>query len=225
MKRVLVIDDEPQIRRLLKISLEKKEYEVHEASTAFEGIQAIQATRPDIILLDLGLPDMDGSKALAEIRTWSTIPVIILSVRDAEADIVSILNAGADDYLTKPFSVDELLARMNVSLRRSRPDMREAAYECGNLKIDFESRKVFTNGQEIKLTPTEYSLLAYLARKDGRIVTQTQLLQELWGPLANAEVGSLRVHIFALRKKIERDSSQPEHLITEPGIGYRLCGK
>jgi two-component system KDP operon response regulator KdpE len=225
MKRVLVIDDESQIRRLLKISLEKKGYEVHEAPTAFEGMQAVQSVRPDIILLDLGLPEMDGAQALAELRLWSTIPVIILSVRDSEADIVALLNAGADDYLTKPFRVEELLARMNVALRRLRPDMRESAYECGDFRVDFDERSVSIEDREIRLTPTEYAILAFLARNGGRIVTQTQLLRELWGPLADAEPGSLRVHISSLRKKIERDPSQPGRLVTEPGIGYRLCCK
>ncbi|MDA8427062.1 MAG: response regulator transcription factor [Treponema sp.] len=225
MKRVLVIDDEPQIRRLLTISLGKKDYEVFEAPTAFEGMQAVQSIRPDIILLDLGLPDMDGSRALAELRLWSTIPVIILSVRDAEADIVALLNAGADDYLTKPFRVEELLARMNVALRRLRPDMRESVYECGDLRIDFDERSVSIEERAIRLTPTEYAILAFLARNGGKIVTQTRLLRELWGPLADAEPGSLRVHISSLRKKIERNPSQPGRLITEPGIGYRLYCK
>jgi two-component system, OmpR family, KDP operon response regulator KdpE len=224
VKRVLVIDDEPQIRRLLKISLEKKGYDVSEAATGYEGIQSIQTVRPDLILLDLNLPDIEGSKVLAEIRSWSTLPIIVLSVRDRGSDIVSLLDAGADDYLTKPFSVEELLARMNVALRRSRPDIRETAFSSGELVVDFEEREVRVEGREVRLTPTEYAILAYLARNGGRIVTRTQLLRELWGPLADAEAGALRVHVSSLRKKIERDSSRPEYLVTEPGIGYRLCG-
>jgi len=222
MKRVLVIDDEPQIRRLLKISLEKKGYEVHETATGLEGMQAIQSIRPDIVLLDLGLPDKDGAEILAEIRGWSTIPVIILSVRDEEADIVDLLNAGADDYLAKPFGVEELLARMNVALRRTLPDIRQTTYECRGLRIDFERRSVTVDGVDVRLTPTEYAIVAYLARNGGRIVTQMRLLKELWGPFGDAEQSSLRVHISAIRKKIEHDSSRPSILITEPGIGYRL---
>ena len=225
MKRVLVVDDEPQIRRLLKISLEKKDYDVYEAATGFEGIQAIQSVRPDIILLDLNLPDIEGSKVLADLRAWSTLPVIILSVRDRGSDIVGLLDAGADDYLTKPFDVEELLARMNVALRRSRPDIRETAFSSGGLTVDFEDRAVSVGGREVKLTPTEFSILAYLARNGGRIVTQARLLRELWGPLADAEAGALRVHISSLRKKIEKDPARPEYLVTEPGIGYRLCGR
>jgi two-component system KDP operon response regulator KdpE len=223
MKRVLVIDDEPQIRRLLSISLGKKGYDVSEAASGFEGIQSIQTVRPDLILLDLNLPDIEGSKVLAEIRSWSSLPVIVLSVRDRGSDIVSLLDAGADDYLTKPFNVEELLARMNVALRRSRPDIRETAFSSGGLVVDFEEREVRVDGREIRLTPTEYAILAYLARNGGRIVTRSQLLRELWGPLAEAEAGTLRVHVSSLRKKIEKDSSMPEYLVTEPGIGYRLC--
>jgi two-component system KDP operon response regulator KdpE len=221
MKRVLIIDDEAQIRRLLKISLGKKEYDVFEAATGFEGVQALQSSRPDIILLDLNLPDKDGGAVLAEIRSYSTIPVIILSVRNAEEDIIRLLEAGADDYLVKPFNTAELVARMNVALRRQRPDAK-AVFATGNLEIDFEERRVRLAGAEIRLTPTEYSILNLLAQHPGRIITQDRLLRELWGPLSDAESGNLRVHISSLRKKIEADSSQPEFLITEPGIGYRL---
>ena len=223
MKRVLVIDDEPQIRKLLRISLEKKDFSVHEASTGFEGLQAIQSVRPDIILLDLNLPDMEGSKVLADIRSWSSIPVLIISVRNLEGDIVSLLDGGADDYLTKPFNVEELVARMNAALRRTMPELRERVVNCGNLKVDFDERSVSIENREIHLTPTEFAILAYLAKNQGKIVTQTQLLREFWGPLAAEEQGSLRVHIASLRKKIERDSSRPEYLKTEIGIGYRLC--
>jgi len=223
MKRVLVIDDEAQIRRLLRISLERKDFEVHEASGGFEGLQSIQSVRPDIILLDLNLPDLEGVKVLAEIRSWSSIPVIILSVRNLESDIVLLLNEGADDYLTKPFNVEELAARMNASLRRTRLDLREPIVVCGALKIDLDARRVSAEDREVRLTPTEYAILSFLAKNRGKIVTQSQLLRELWGPLAAEEQGSLRVHISTLRKKIEKDTSRPEHLKTEPGIGYRLC--
>jgi two-component system KDP operon response regulator KdpE len=222
MKRVLVIDDEPQIRRLLEIALGTKGFEVFLAATGVEGREAVQTVRPDIVLLDLGLPDRDGRLVLADLRTWSTIPVIVLSVRDRESDIVDLLDAGADDYLTKPFRVEELHARMNAALRRNRTDAREERYAAGDLVVDFENRKVTREGQEIKVTPTEYAIVSELARAGGRIVSQARLLKELWGPLAEEEKGSLRVHLSSLRKKIEKDSSRPAHLITEPGIGYRL---
>lgn len=225
MKRVLIIDDELQIRRLLKISLGKKDYDVFEAENGLEGLQKIQSVRPDIILLDLNLPDKDGLSVLQEIRSWSSIPVVILSVRNSEEDIISLLNAGADDYLIKPFNTGELIARMNVALRHKLPDPRESIFRTGNLFIDFENRIVKRENHEIKLTPTEYTLLNFLARNSGRIVTQDQLLKELWGPLAQVESGSLRVHILSLRKKIENNSSHPELLVTEPGIGYRLIMK
>ncbi|MEI6385808.1 MAG: response regulator transcription factor [Spirochaetota bacterium] len=223
MKRVLVIDDEPQIRRLLAITLEAKGFQVFTAGSATEGLQAVQTVRPDIVLLDLGLPDRDGQSLLAELRTWSTIPVIVVSVRDLESDIVSLLDSGADDYVSKPFNSEELFARMNAALRRTRPDLREAKYEVAELVVDFGNRRVIKSGEEVKVTPTEYAIVAELARAGGRIVTHAQLLRELWGPLAEEERGSLRVHVSSLRKKIEDNPSCPAHLITEPGIGYRLC--
>jgi two-component system KDP operon response regulator KdpE len=225
MKRVLVIDDEIQIRRLLRISLQKKEYDVFEAATGFEGIQEIGKVRPDIILLDLNLPDTDGSHVLEEVRRWSTIPIVILSVRNSEEDIVALLNAGADDYVIKPFHTEELIARINAALRRQRPSQEEVSFTTGRLTIDFESRKVLIDGAEVKLTPTEYGILGLLARNPGKIITQEHILKELWGPISEVESGSLRVHIYSLRKKIERDPSDPELVITEPGIGYRLVVK
>jgi two-component system KDP operon response regulator KdpE len=225
MKRVLIIDDEPQIRRLLKISLEKKDYDVFEAASGFQGIQQVMSVRPDIILLDLNLPDTDGLSVLKEIRAWSTIPVVILSVRNAEEDIVSLLNEGADDYLVKPFNTGELIARMNVALRHLRPDPKETVLETGPLGINFENREVRVKKITVKLTPTEYGILSLLARHPGKIVTQEKILKELWGPLSDAESGNLRVHISGLRKKIEQDPGRPELLVTEPGIGYRLMIK
>jgi two-component system KDP operon response regulator KdpE len=225
MKRVLVIDDEIHIRRLLRISLGKKEYDVFEAKNGFDGIQEVQKSRPDIILLDLNLPDRDGLSVLQEIRTWSTIPIVILSVRNSEEDIVTLLNSGADDYLVKPFNTEELIARMNVALRHQRPDMKETTFKTGEVEIDFENRKVRVAKQETDVTPTEYSILSFLARNSGRIVTQDRILKEIWGPISDAESGSLRVHISSLRKKIEADPTRPELLITEPSIGYRLVIK
>ena len=223
MRRVLVIDDEPQIQRLLRIALESKGFEVFLAASATEGLQSIQSVRPDIIILDLGLPDRDGRSVLAELRTWSTIPVIVVSVRDLESDIVGLLDSGADDYVTKPFNVEELFARMNAALRRIRPDARETKYEAADLVVDFANRLVLRRGEAIKMTPTEFAIIAELAKAAGRIVTHAQLLRELWAPLAEEERGSLRVHVSSLRKKIEDDPSRPSHLLTEPGIGYRLC--
>jgi two-component system, OmpR family, KDP operon response regulator KdpE len=223
MKRVLIIDDEARIRRLLRISLEKKEFEAFEAATGFEGIQAVQGIRPDIILLDLNLPDMDGLAVLAELKKWSSIPVVILSVRNSEEDIVTLLNAGADDYVIKPFNTSELIARMNATLRRTRPVADRTTFTTGKLTIDFDARKIAFGNEEIKLTPTEYGILALLAKSPGKIITQEMILKELWGPISNAELGSLRVHIYSLRKKIEDDPSHPALVITEPGIGYRLA--
>ena len=222
MKRVLVVDDEPQIRRLLEIALATRGFEVFLAPTGSEGLQSVQGARPDIVLLDLGLPDRGGESVLAELRSWSTVPVIILSVRNLQQDIVGLLDAGADDYVTKPFDVEELVARMNAALRRARTDSREASYTMGDLVVDFENRLVLRGGTDAKVTPTEYAIVAGLARAGGRIVTQAQLLRELWGPLAEEEKASLRVHVSSLRKKIEEDPTHPVHLITEPGIGYRL---
>jgi two-component system KDP operon response regulator KdpE len=223
MKRVLVIDDEIQIRRLLKISLGKKGFAVFEAATGFEGVQEVQSVRPDIILLDLNLPDSDGLTILTRLKEWSSIPIVILSVRNSEEDIVTLLNAGADDYVVKPFNTSELIARMNAALRRQRPVPDEPTFRTGQLFIDFENRRITVSGLETRLTPTEYGILSLLARNPGKIITQERILKELWGPLSDAEAGSLRVHIYSLRKKIEKDSSQPELVITEPGIGYRLA--
>ena len=225
MKRVLVIDDEIHIRRLLRISLGKKEYDVFEAENGFDGIQEVQKARPDIILLDLNLPDRDGLSVLREIRAWSSIPIVILSVRNCEEDIVSLLNSGADDYLVKPFNTEELIARMNVALRHQRPDLKETTFKTGDLTVDFENRTVSVKKKEINITPTEYSILSFLARNPGKIVTQDRLLKEIWGPISDAESGSLRVHMSSLRKKIEADPTRPELLITEPSIGYRLVIK
>jgi two-component system, OmpR family, KDP operon response regulator KdpE len=222
MKRALVIDDEEQIRRLLRLSLEKKGWDVFEAAAGFEGIQAVRGVKPDLLLLDLNLPDRDGLSVLTELRQWSSVPVIVLSVRNSEEDIVSLLNAGADDYLVKPFNTNELMARMNVALRRRRPEPGSAVVKTGRLSVDLDSRSVKVEGSEVKLTPTEYAILSLLCMTPGRIVTQEKVLKEIWGPVAEVEAGNLRVYIGALRKKIEVQPSRPELLITEPGIGYRL---
>ncbi len=222
MRRVLVIDDDSQIRRLLRLSLEIKDFEVFEASTGFEGIQLVQACRPDLILLDLNLGDTSGLVVLRELRTWCRVPLIILSVRDAERDIIELLDAGADDYLVKPFNTGELLARMNAAMRHQRPEPDSKIWQSGDLQIDFDTRVVTLAGEMVHLTPTEFALLSLLARHSGKILTTGSILREIWGKLADQESGSLRVHILALRRKIETDPSHPLRLITEPGVGYRL---
>ncbi len=218
----LVIDDEPQIRRLLRVTLEANGYRVFDASTGQEGIAHAAQRRPDVVLLDLGLPDLDGVEVVKRLREWSRIPVIILSVRDGEDDKVASVDSGADDYVTKPFSAVELLARIRTALRHTQPSGTEAVFRCGNLEVDLAARVVRKRGQEIKLTPIEYSLLRLLVTHAGKVLTHRQLLNEVWGPKAVAETHYLRVHLAHLREKLEDDSSQPKLILTEPAVGYRL---
>jgi two-component system KDP operon response regulator KdpE len=222
MTSVLVIDDEVQIRRLLRVSLETQGYAVHEAATAADGLQMVVGKKPDIVLLDLGLPDRDGADALAELRTWSTVPVIILSVRNAEDEIVKLLDTGADDYLIKPFNTGELVARMKVAIRHRGPQEKQEPFVSGRLSVDLLSREVRVAGEPVKLTPTEYGILRMLVQHAGRVVTQRQILRELWGPQTEQETNYLRVYVTGLRKKIEENPRIPRLLITEPGVGYRL---
>lgn len=222
MSRVLVIDDERQIRRLLRVSLEAQGFEVHEAGTAEDGLRSIQGVKPDVVLLDLGLPDMDGSELLARLRTWSTVPVLILSVRNSEEDIVRLLNAGADDYIIKPFNTGELVARLRVAVRHHAPEEAQGLFSSGRLSVDLLNREVRVGGEPLKLTPTEYALLRLFIRHAGRIMTHGQILREIWGPNAEAETNYLRVYITALRKKLEAQPQVPELIVTEPGVGYRL---
>lgn len=219
---VLIIDDEVQIRRMLRLSLDAHGYQVKEATTGQEGLQQAVLARPDLIILDLSLPDMDGLEILKKLREWNQTPVIVLSVRDAEKDKVELLDAGANDYLTKPFGMDELLARMRSALRLSLPDTSEGIFKTGNLLIDFSRRLVLKNETEIKLTPTEYSLLRFLARHAGKVLTHNQIIHELWGPNSQPDMSYLRVYILQIRRKIEDDPASPRLLITEPGVGYRL---
>ncbi len=220
--RVLVIDDEVQIRRLLHVSLEKQGYEVHEAGNGEDGIRMILGKKPDVVLLDLGLPDKDGSEVLAALRAWSSVPVIILSVRNAEEEIVRLLDAGADDYLIKPFNTGELIARMRVALRHRGPPETEKVFRSGRLAVDLLNHEVTVNENPVKLTPTEYALVRILVQHAGRIITHGQILKEIWGPNAEQDTNYLRVYITGLRKKIEEKPQLPELLITEPGVGYRL---
>jgi two-component system, OmpR family, KDP operon response regulator KdpE len=221
MRRLLVIDDEAQIRRLIEIAFRSRDWEVFEAPTAFEGLQAVQAAKPDVILLDLNLPDMSGLDALKQLREWSTVPVIVISVRNAESDIVALLNAGADDYIVKPFYTNELIARAEAAHRRRMPQL-EPIFRSGRLLFDAEHRRVEAGGEELHLTPTEYSVLEILVRYSGKIVTRERLLREVWGPAGENEEGNLRVYMNALRKKIENDPARPILIVTESGVGYRL---
>jgi two-component system KDP operon response regulator KdpE len=218
----LVIDDEPQIRRLLRITLEANGYRVCDAATGEDGIVQAAQSRPDVILLDLGLPDLDGFTVLKRLREWSRVPVLILSVRDREGDKITALDSGADDYVTKPFSSGELLARLRAALRHVQPQGADALFVSGPLEVDLSARTVRKGGQEIKLTPTEYALLRLFVTHAGKVLTHRLLLTEVWGPNATERTEYLRVHIAHLRDKIESDPAHPELIVTESGIGYRL---
>lgn len=220
----LIIDDELQIRRLLRVALEAAGYTVHECASGQEGLQSIAFRRPDVVLLDLGLPDLDGHEVLHRLREWSEVPVVVLTVRDAEDEKVRALDAGADDYITKPFSTPELLARLRVAQRRVRPVAELAVFTAGKLVVDFVARTVHIGAEPVHLTATEYSLLRLFIRHSGRVLTHKQILREVWGPKAEEQRQYLRVHIANLRKKI--DAASPEPLIrTEPGIGYRMVAQ
>jgi two-component system KDP operon response regulator KdpE len=220
---VLVIDDETQIRRLLRVALEAGGYRVFEAATGQAGLVEAAQRRPDVIVLDLGLPDMDGASVLKRLREWSQAPVLVLSVREGEDDKVGALDNGADDYMTKPFSTVELLARLRVARRHALPIPENSVFRSGRLEVDLAARKVTVKDQEIKLTPTEYSLLRLLVRNAGKVVTHRQLLKEVWGPNYSDQTHYLRVYVAHLREKIEADAARPELLLTEPGVGYRLA--
>jgi two-component system KDP operon response regulator KdpE len=220
--RVLVVDDEHSIRRLLTTSLGAHGFTVLEAATGNEALLAVAEQRPDIILLDLGLPDIDGLEVTRRLREWSSTPIIILSVREQEGDKVAALDAGADDYMTKPFGISELLARIRVSMRHIATDEREPVFHLGNLTLDFAQRKVRDGDEEIQLTPTEYDLLRVLVQSAGKIITHRQLLHQVWGRGYETETHLLRVNISNLRGKIEPEPTRPHYLLTEPGVGYRL---
>ena len=222
MSSVLVIDDEVQIRHLLQITLGRQGYIVHEAATAADGLQAAAREKPDIVLLDLGLPDRDGADTLAELRTRSSVPVIILSVRNSEEEIVKLLESGADDYLVKPFNTGELVARMRVIIRNRLPQEPGELFVSGRLKVDLPNREVRVAGEPVKLTPTEFGLMRMLVLNAGHVVTHGQLLREVWGPQAHKETNYVHVYITGLRKKIEINPQIPELLLTQPGVGYRL---
>ena len=218
----LIIDDEVQIRRLLRVALEAAGYAACEADQGQLGLAEAALRRPDVILLDLGLPDLDGVEVLKRLREWSETPVLILSVRDAEDQKIAALDAGADDYVTKPFSTAELLARLRVAQRRARPAEEAAIFTHDGLQVDLASRTVTVDGREVRLTATEYALLRLLVRHAGRVLTHRQMLREIWGPNAEEHRQYLRVYVTHLRQKIEHDPQHPVHIKTESGIGYRL---
>ena len=224
-RSALIIDDEKQIRRLLRIALEGADHHVFEAETGEAGLSEIAQRRPNVVLLDLGLPDMDGVEVLRRLREWSDVPVLILSVRDDPEEKVEALDGGADDYVTKPFDTAELLARVRAAQRRSLKETGEPLFTSGPLRVDFTARLVKLNGNEIKLTPTEYSLLRVLVQNAGKVVTHRQLLRTVWGEKSESQAQYLRVYVTHLRKKLEPERDSPPLIQTEVGIGYRLCGE
>jgi two-component system KDP operon response regulator KdpE len=221
----LVIDDEPQIRRLLRVTLEAGGYRVFDAASGQDGIVQAAQCRPDVILLDLGLPDLDGVTVLKRLREWCRVPVIVLSVRDRENDKIAALDNGADDYVTKPFNSGELLARLRVAQRHAQPSPDLAVFRTGHVEVDLTARVVKVNGKDVKLTATEYSLLRLFVQHAGKVLTHRQILREVWGPNSLEQTHYLRVYIAHLREKLESDPAQPELIITEPAVGYRLLEK
>ncbi|GAB7026179.1 response regulator [Geotalea toluenoxydans] len=222
LPRILIVDDEPAIQRFLQTALDTGEFSLHKADDGHSALAAAVATRPDIILLDLGLPDMDGVQVIRRVREWSQVPIIVLSVREREDDKVKALDAGADDYVTKPFGIPELLARMRVALRRSLQEVVEPVFRSGDLEVDLHLRKVRVQEEDVQVTPTEYDLLRLLVTHAGRVLTHAHLLKQIWGVGYVEQPHVLRVNISNLRHKIEKDPSRPRYIITEPGVGYRL---
>lgn len=222
---LLLIEDEPQVRRFLRATLVAHGYRLLEAETGEQGLQMAAAHTPDLVLLDLGLPDLDGLAVTRRLREWSSVPIVVLSARGQENDKVEALDAGADDYLTKPFGTGELLARIRVALRhraQAGAPGGEPAFEVGDLRVDLATRQVFVRGAEVHFTPTEYKLLTLLIKHAGRVITQRQLLREVWGPNAQSQTHYLRVYMAQLRHKIEATPARPRYLVTEPGVGYRF---
>jgi len=220
--RVLVVDDETQIRRTVGINLRARGFDVDLAETGEEALDLAARSRPDVVIVDLGLPGISGIEVIEGIRGWSRIPIVVLSVRDTEADKVAALDAGADDYVTKPFGMDELLARLRAALRRVIPVDEEPAIETEDFTIDLAAKRVTRNGAEVRLTPTEWQLIEVLVRNRGKLVPQHQLLQEVWGPEFHDETGNLREYIARLRRKLEPEHSRPRYFTTEAGLGYRF---
>ncbi len=221
LPHILIVDDERPILRFLNASL-SGQYEISEAATGEDAIQAAANNHPDLMILDLGLPDMDGVEVTRRVREWTDMPIIIVSVREQESEKVAALDAGADDYLTKPFGAGELLARIRVALRHSAPAESNPVFTSGALVVDLARRLVTIGGQEVELTPNEYDILCALAQHAGKVLTHRQLLRTVWGSAYESERHILRVNVSNLRRKIEHDPAKPEHIITEPGVGYRL---
>ncbi|MGY4981010.1 response regulator [Streptomyces sp. 900105755] len=226
MTRVLVVDDEPQIVRALVINLKARKYEVDAAPDGRTALELAASRHPDVVVLDLGLPDMDGVEVIRGIRGWTRVPILVLSARHSSDEKVEALDAGADDYVTKPFGMDELLARLRAAVRRAEPVAGGAEddvlVETEGFTVDLAAKKVNRAGRDVRLTPTEWHLLEVLVRNTGRLVSQKQLLQEVWGPSYGTETNYLRVYMAQLRRKLEADPSHPKHFITEPGMGYRF---
>jgi two-component system KDP operon response regulator KdpE len=221
--RVLIVDDEPQIRRFLRATMIAHGYQILEAAQGRDALVKAATDRPDLIILDLGLPDMDGNEVISSIREWSKIPIIVLSVRGGEKDKIDALDRGADDYVTKPFSAGELLARVRAALRHQlQSEVEEPVFTTGGLVVDLARRVVTVDGREVKLTPKEYELMRHLVIHAGKVLTHQYLLREVWGPTYMGETHYLRVYIGTLRGKIESDSARPQYILTEPGVGYRL---
>jgi two-component system KDP operon response regulator KdpE len=222
MTRILVVDDEPQLLRALQITLRARGYEVETAADGATALELAARRRPEAIVLDLGLPDLDGVEVIEGLRPWFTAPIVVLSARQDSSDKVAALDAGADDYVTKPFGMDELLARLRAALRRSAPSVDDVVVRAAAFTVDLAAKRVQVGEREVRLTPTEWGVLELLVRHPGRLVSQRQLLQEVWGPAYQHETNYLRVYLAQLRRKLEPDPSHPRHLITEAGMGYRF---
>ncbi|MFI1648658.1 response regulator [Streptomyces avidinii] len=226
MTRVLVVEDEPQIVRALVINLKARRYEVDAAADGASALELAAARHPDVVVLDLGLPDMDGVEVIKGLRGWTRVPILVLSARHSSDEKVEALDAGADDYVTKPFGMDELLARLRAAVRRAEPAAGsgedEVIVETAGFTVDLAAKKAVREGRDVRLTPTEWHLLEVLVRNRGKLVSQKQLLQEVWGPSYGTETNYLRVYMAQLRRKLEADPSHPRHFITEPGMGYRF---
>jgi len=222
MTRILIVEDEAPLLRALRINLRARGYDVDAATHGVDALTTAGRTPPDLVILDLGLPDMDGVDVIRGLRGWCAAPIIVLSARDAQAEKVDALDAGADDYVTKPFGMDELLARMRAALRRATPADTAPVVETASFTVDLAAKRVTAGDQEIRLTPTEWHLLEALARHPGKLVGHRQLLHDVWGPNYQTETNYLRVYMAQLRRKLEPDPSRPRHLITEPGMGYRF---
>jgi two-component system KDP operon response regulator KdpE len=219
---VLVVEDEPQLLRALTIHLRALHYEVHGAASGGEALRLASARLPDLVILDLGLPDMDGTEVIAGLRGWTDVPILVLSGRTDSADKVDALDAGADDYVTKPFGMEELLARLRAMTRRTGTKDEQAVVQVGEASVDLAARKVTLAGSDVRLTPTEWHLLEVLLRHPGKLLSQRQLLAEVWGPGYETAHGNLRLYMAKLRRKLEPDPARPRHLLNEPGMGYRF---